>query len=401
VDGRRTDRGLFAFYAAVALIALAGQTGAAVEWLHWLLPFALAAVAAVEFGGIVLSAYADHRRRLGERAYAARVLSAAVAAGAVAVNWLGHHDHLQGGFFAGMSALGYGVWLLHSGARRRDQLRAVGDLPPVAPVYGWWLWLRHPGLTRRARALALADPKLGLYGSLDAARTAVRTEQRQAAIAALLRRKLAEGRDPLAAEIAVAVYDLDEIAGRLAAGADYDGLTALIAAELTPARLADDGAAGVAAGALIATGTRSAILADRSESASVAEDTKINSVDLGVGTTDTPAADLPKPATSVPEQAANLPVSARSKPRTSGRPSGATQVAKIAAKMPTPDAVKIAAKTGLSLRTVRRHLAALPVDISPDKTPDTGSANLPTPDTTPVNGAPVPDLITADQGGTQ
>jgi hypothetical protein len=240
IDGRRTDRGLFAFYVATALIALAGQTGAAVEWLHWWPPFALAAVAAVEFGGIVLSAYADHRRRLGERAYAARTLSAAVAAGAVAVNWLGHHDQLQGGFFAGMSALGYAVWLLHSGARRRDQLRATGDLPPVAPVYGW-LWLRHPGLTRRARALALADATLGLYGSLAAARTAVRTERRQAAIAALLRRKLAAGRDPLAAEIAVTVYDLDLIAGRLAAGADYDGLTALIAADLTPARLADHG----------------------------------------------------------------------------------------------------------------------------------------------------------------
>jgi len=246
VHGRRTERALFTFYATVALIALAGQTGAAVEWLHWLLPFALAAVAAAEFGGIVLSAYADHRRRLGERAYAARALSAAVAAGAVAVNWLGHHDRLQGGFFAGMSALGYLVWLLHSGARRRDQLRADGKLPPVAPAYGPWQWVRHPWLTRRARAIALADPTMGLYASLAAARAAVRTERRQAAIAALLRRKLAAGRDPLAAQIAVTVYDLDEIAARLAAGADYDGLTALIGADLVPARVAgpahDDGA---------------------------------------------------------------------------------------------------------------------------------------------------------------
>src|SRR5207244_4096113 len=38
VDGRRTERGLFVFYATVALVALAGQTGAAVEWLHWYLP---------------------------------------------------------------------------------------------------------------------------------------------------------------------------------------------------------------------------------------------------------------------------------------------------------------------------------------------------------------------------
>src|SRR6266545_1358285 len=249
VDGRRVEGGLFVFYAAVALIALAGQTGAAMEWLHWLLLFALAAVAAVEFGGIVLSAYADHRRRLGEHAVAARALSAAVAAGAVAVNWLGHHDRLQGGFFAGMSALGYLVWLLHSGARRRDQLRAAKKLPPTPPTYGPWQWARHPWLTRRARALALRDLTLGLYGSLTAAQDAIRAERRQAAIAGLLRRKLAQGRDPLAAQIAVTMYDLDEIAARLAAGADYTGLTALIAADLNPGQLLTDGPpAGAAPG---------------------------------------------------------------------------------------------------------------------------------------------------------
>jgi hypothetical protein len=237
VDGARVDQALTGFYAVVALIALAGQAAAAVRWLGWPLLAAVVAVAAVEFGGIALSAYADHRRRLGERAVAARVLSAAVAVGAVVVNWVGHADRLQGGFFAGMSALGYLVWLLHSGARRRDQLRAVGTLPPVAPAYGLGLWLKHPGLIRRARALALSDPTLGLYGSLAAARTAERTERRQAAIATALRRKLTAAMDPLTAEIATATFDLDEIAARLAAGADYDGLTALIATDLTPNRL--------------------------------------------------------------------------------------------------------------------------------------------------------------------
>jgi hypothetical protein len=237
VDGAVVDRALTGFYAVVALIALAGQAGAAVHWLGWWLPSAVAAVAAVEFGGIALSAYADFRRRLGERALAARILSAAVAGGAVAVNWFGHPDRMQAGFFAGMSALGYLVWLLHSGARRRDQLRAIHALPPVAPAYGLGLWLRHPGLTRRARALALADPTLGLYGSLDAARAAQRVERRQAAIATALRRKLTAAVDPLTAEIATATFDLDEIAARLAAGADYDGLTALIATDLAPNRL--------------------------------------------------------------------------------------------------------------------------------------------------------------------
>ena len=43
--------------------------------------------------------------------------------------------------------------------------------------------------------------------------------------------------DKLTAEIATTVYDLDEIAARLAATADYDGLTALIGADLAPGRL--------------------------------------------------------------------------------------------------------------------------------------------------------------------
>lgn len=238
IGGRRVDRSLTVFYTVVALIALAGQTGAAVEWLRWPLLFALGAVAAVEFGGVVLAVYGDHRRRLGERALAARILSAAVAGGAVAVNWFGHADRLQGSFFAGMSALGYLVWLLHSGARRRDQLRAAGTLAPVPPAYGLWQWLRQPALTRRARRLALKDPTIGLYGSLEAARAAARTERRQAAIAALLRRKLTAGRDPLTGEIAVTVYDLDTIAERLAATADYDGLAALLAVDLDPSRVA-------------------------------------------------------------------------------------------------------------------------------------------------------------------
>src|SRR5262245_3440141 len=82
-----------AFYTTVALIALVGQSLAARDWLHWPLLFAVPAVAALELGGIALSALADVRRRLGERALAARLLSAAVALFAVAFNWIGHHDH--------------------------------------------------------------------------------------------------------------------------------------------------------------------------------------------------------------------------------------------------------------------------------------------------------------------
>ncbi|HKT05070.1 MAG TPA: hypothetical protein VJT31_36605, partial [Rugosimonospora sp.] len=94
-----------------------------------------------------------------------------------------------------------------------------------------------PWLTRRARALAVADPGLGLFGSLTAARAQLRSERRQAAIATVLRRKIEASADATTAEIAVTVFDLDEIARRLAAGADYDGLTRLLAVDLDPARV--------------------------------------------------------------------------------------------------------------------------------------------------------------------
>jgi hypothetical protein len=226
------------FYVVVLLVALAGQVSGAVEALHIPIAAAVPAVGALELGGIVVLANADVRRRLGERAIASRVLSAAIAAGAVAFNWLAHANHLLGGFFAGMSALGYLVWLMHTENQRRDRLRVKGDLPPTSPAYEVVEhWLRHPWLTHRARSMAKADPRLGLYESMAAARAEVRRERRQAAISKVLHRKIRSAVDPKTADIAIAVYDLDEIATRLADGADYDGLTALIAEDLAPTRL--------------------------------------------------------------------------------------------------------------------------------------------------------------------
>lgn len=225
------------FYALVALIALAGQAQGANQWLGWPLLAAILAVAALEFGGVVLSRHALQRMKLGETALFARVASASVAAFAVGFNWLSHSDHRQGAFFAGMSALGYVVWLLDSGARRRDGLRAKRMLPEPPPAYGWARWLRHPVITREARALAIETPALGLHGSINEALAARKLTARRASIAKLLHRKIRESVDGTSADIATAVYDMDEVAERLAAGADYDGLTALIARDLTPARI--------------------------------------------------------------------------------------------------------------------------------------------------------------------
>src|SRR4051794_30017168 len=236
---RRTSVVRQGFYVVVLLVALAGQVSGAVEALGIPLAAAIPAVAALELGGIVVLANADVRRRLGERAVASRLLSVIIAAWAVAFNWLAHSDHLLGGFFAGMSALGYLVWLMHTENQRRDRLRAKGDLPPTTPAYELFgHWLRHPLLTMRAKSLAKAQPHLGLYDSLAEARAEVRRERRTSAISKVLHRKIRAAVDPTTADIAVAVYDLDQIAGRLADGADYAGLTALIAADLAPARLA-------------------------------------------------------------------------------------------------------------------------------------------------------------------
>ncbi|MFF5233828.1 hypothetical protein [Dactylosporangium sp. NPDC000521] len=238
---RRTSYMRQLFYFVVLLVALAGQVSGAVEALGIPLLWAVPAVGALELGGIVVLANADVRRRLGERATASRVLSAAIAGFAVAFNWLAHENKLLAGFFAGMSALGYLVWLMHTENQRRDRLRATGDLPPTTPAYEVvGHWIRHPWITLRAKNLAKADDRLGLYTSLAAARAEKRKEVRTKAIAKVLHRKIRAAVDPTTADIAVAVYDLDEIAVRLADGADYDGLTALIAADLAPARLASD-----------------------------------------------------------------------------------------------------------------------------------------------------------------
>ena len=243
---RRTARMRQAFYILVLLVALVGQVTGSVHTLGIPTLVAIPAVAALELGGVVVMANADVRRRLGERALASRILSAAIAAAAVTFNWVVHPDQLVGGFYSAMSALGYLVWLMHAGNQRRDRLRATGDLPPTPPAYEvFGHWIRHPVITLRARSIAKADG-LDLYDSLKAARATIAREHRHQAIATVLHRKIRKAVDPATADIAVQVYDLDEIAARLTAAADYHGLTTLLAADLAPetiitARHADRG----------------------------------------------------------------------------------------------------------------------------------------------------------------
>ncbi|MEJ3745185.1 hypothetical protein WEI85_18045 [Actinomycetes bacterium KLBMP 9797] len=421
-----------AFYVVVLAVALTGQAMGAHGALGIPYAAAIPAVIALELGGIVVLSNADVRRRLGERATASRLLSAGIAAGAVAFNLLTHNDPLLAGFFAGMSALGYLVWLMHTENQRRDRLRATGNLPPTTPAYEVvGHWLRHPLVTMRAKALAKADPGLGLYGSLDAARAEARRERRRAAISKVLHRKIRAVVDPLTADIATATYDLDEVATRLAAGADYDNLTSLIGTDLHPTRLvntdadliaqieqareaeAREAAAAQEANAAAEAATvrardaeaEAARLADEVATAvealnaqydqRAAAEARVNDLaaQLADATQARQAAALRAVEAAAAQTAENDALRARlaeveaqaarlseeaatraatvtaNRPATKRQPSAAERVAKAIARSPKASDATIAARLGLSEATVKRHRRQAVDSVSTPNTP--------------------------------
>jgi hypothetical protein len=163
------------------------------------------------------------------------VLSALSMTVGVGINILGHRDTpYLAVVFGGLGAFAYSVWLMHSAARRRDALRASGDMGRTSPVYGLRRWLHEPALTRQARDLAL-EHGYGLLESLAAARDHVRTQQRHAALGAHVEKLIrAQHDDPILASIAVATLDIDALAAQLTAQADIPGWAATIATKLNP-----------------------------------------------------------------------------------------------------------------------------------------------------------------------
>lgn len=235
---RAADGWTWAFYLATQFTAFVGQVAGAPGWLHVAWYWAIGPAAILELGGIALSARADVRRRLGERAYIARALSAAVVVFAVLFNWYSHGS-VAGWFFAGASALGYAVYLLMSGDRRRDALRAAGKLADTSHSYGLGQWTRHPVVTGRARRLAQADRSLTWSSSLEVAAEQLRAEARRRAIAKAVRKSMtARKGDKLAARIVLSAYDLDRLASEVEKRADYGAWADLIGDTLTPAQTA-------------------------------------------------------------------------------------------------------------------------------------------------------------------
>jgi hypothetical protein len=226
------------YYAAVLAVALYGTaTGAVTRFgLPW--PVAIGGIFALELGGVVFLCTAETRRRLGEPARLSRLLGTAVAGAAATFNLLTHRSGLLGEFFALMSVLGFLAWWLDVENKRRDRLRARGQLAAATPSYELWgHWVRHPVTTRRARDLARTYPQQGLYGSLEAALITMRREKRNAALADALHWRIRTAVSKDMADIAVLTYDMDEVAGHLRDRADYNGLTALLGSELTAERV--------------------------------------------------------------------------------------------------------------------------------------------------------------------
>lgn len=239
----RAEHAAWVFYAIAAAGSTIGQIWVGVQvppWpaeLDWWWRAAMVApfCIVIDLGGVVTSAFADARRRLGEAAYGWRILSAGAVTTGVGINIVGHADvPYLAVVFGGLGVFAYTVWLLHAGARRRDALRAAGKLADTAPAYGFTQWRREPAVTRRARSLALAHG-YGLHQSLDLARQQMRNEQRHAALAthveALIR---SQHKNPVVAAIAATTLNIDAVAAELTAHADVSGWAQVIGADLLP-----------------------------------------------------------------------------------------------------------------------------------------------------------------------
>jgi hypothetical protein len=247
--GMAAERAAWTFYTIAALGSSIGQIWVGVTAPPWpaslpwwlraalVLPFAVV----IDLGGVVTSAFADWRQRLGEAAYGWRILSLSSVTVGVGINVLGHANiPYLAVVFGGLGCFAYAVWLLHASARRRDSLRAHGMLGNPAPVYGPAQWRREPEATRRAKTLAL-EHGYGLHESLAVARRQLADERSQAALAAHLTTLLAAQHDDSnLANILVAAIPGDRLAAEVAKLVDISGWARLIAADLQPTTTDND-----------------------------------------------------------------------------------------------------------------------------------------------------------------
>lgn len=233
----------YAFYGTASLFALIGQVWAALDhitvgggWPTWVQALAMApALAVIELAGVATSHQADLRRRLGEQAYGYRALSLMAAMVAAGVNLLGHWgEWFPAVGFTGLSVFAYCSWLMQSAARRRDALRATGQMANTAPVFGPIQWIRQPRLTWRARLIAIGEGR-GRSESLLLAAERMHRETRDKAIAKAVQKVIkTQKKDANGAIIAAATIDPDTLATALKARTDYAAWTDHLSVDLAP-----------------------------------------------------------------------------------------------------------------------------------------------------------------------
>jgi hypothetical protein len=246
--GHGAERAAWLFYLIAALGSSIGQVWVGVITPPWpdtiawwwrallVLPFAIV----VDLAGVVSAAFADARRRLNEPAYGWRILSAMAITIGVGINVIGHHDvPYLAVVFGGLGSLAYATWLLHSGGRRRDALRAAGKLADTTPVYGIRQWRREPEVTSRAQTLAL-ELGYSVHESLSLARQQLRDEKRQAALVSHVESLIrAQHDDPILASIAATTLDIDALSAELTARSDIAGWARVIGYDLRAPQLPD------------------------------------------------------------------------------------------------------------------------------------------------------------------
>lgn len=238
------DRWTFAFYGAAAVTSLVGQVWAGADHIPGDLPFAAKAiiisvpVLVIELFGVAMAARADMRMRAGHSGVRYQVLSATAATFAVVFNFAGHYE--QGlpswwsWLFGGLSAGAYVVWLFHAADRRNDAAEARQHRAAAAPDYGLWRRITQRDRVRLATELA-QEHGLGLFDSLRAADEQIRTDNRRRLIGRVLRDIIrAEHDDRRMADLAEVSVDIDKLAVDIESRVDYAALSDRIAAKMNP-----------------------------------------------------------------------------------------------------------------------------------------------------------------------
>lgn len=330
------DQWTFRFYGAAAVTSLVGQIWAGANHITIDVPFwvkcALIAVPVIviELFGVAMAARADMRMRAGHSGMRYLVLSAVATAFAVALNFFGHSEHGSPSWwswlFASIGLGAYVVFLFHSADRRNDAAEDRKHRAGATPDYGLWRRITQRDRVRLATELA-QEHNLGLWESLRAADKQIADGSRRTAIATVLTAVIrAEHADKKMADLAVACVDIDRLAADTADNFDYDGLSTRIATALSPR-----------SGGKVAT-----------KKPAVSSEIKPN----GGGGAE-PKKPGPKPTL----------------PREKREPSTAERVAAILRRTPDKPTTEIAAKLGVSERTVQRYTPSRADDTEPATQP--------------------------------